>query len=146
MQKLVTICLSGSKLDHGAVEEHLANYLSEGWRIASVCAAGGPSGNGTVWLAAVLEKGVHPVAPQVEYPQTDEGRPVPPSNVPVGPETPLKVGSRVLAFSQGRWWRADVIGLEPGDRVKLHFPGWDAKWDTVVPRAELQVDPNAPPG
>jgi hypothetical protein len=72
----------------------------------------------------------------VDFPQSEEGCPVEPSEVPVGPETRLDVGSRVLAFEQGRWWRAEVIGLEPGGRVRIHFQGWDA----VVPREALQVD------
>jgi hypothetical protein len=24
--------------------------------------------------------------------------------------------------------------------VKIHFPGWDPKWDVIVPREELQID------
>src|SRR5262245_14273581 len=154
MQKLVTICLSGSDFKHGTVEEHLSHYLGDGWRITSVCAAGSPSGDtGAVWIAVVLEKaqGATLAAQKagayqqvVEYPHSDEGKPVAPSGVRVGPDTPLKVGSRVLSFSQGRWWRAEVTALEPDGLVRLHFPGWDAKWDTVVPREELQVDPSAP--
>jgi hypothetical protein len=72
----------------------------------------------------------------VDLPQSEEGRPVEPSEVPVDSEARLEVGSTVLAFGQGRWWRVEVIGLEPGGRVRIHFPGWDA----VVPREALQVD------
>jgi Rrf2 family protein len=59
MQKLVTVCLSGYNLNHGAVEEHLGEYLGDGWRIISVAAAGGSSGSSTAtaWVAVVLEKG-----------------------------------------------------------------------------------------
>ena len=145
MQKLVTVCLHCREARHGAVEEHLTDLLAQGWRIASVSPLGGPSGAAPVviWLAVVLEKGAG-AFPLVEFPQSDEGRPVEPTDIPVGPETPLEVGSTVLSYSQGRWWRAEVIGLEPGDRVRLHFPGWDAKWDVTVPREELQVDLHGP--
>jgi hypothetical protein len=76
----------------------------------------------------------------IYYPNSAEGMPVKPSGRPVRPGTPLEVGSRVLAYDEGRWWRAEVTHLEPGGLVWLHFPGWDACWDTVVPRAELEVD------
>jgi hypothetical protein len=58
MQKLVTICLSGHKITHGVVEEHLADYLAKGWRISSVCAAGGSSAyaTATAWIVVVLER------------------------------------------------------------------------------------------
>jgi hypothetical protein len=47
---------------HGEVEEHLSEFLDEGWRIASVTPvcpdAGASSGEktGNAWLAVVLEK------------------------------------------------------------------------------------------
>jgi hypothetical protein len=70
VQKLVTIYvdnhayigekwLVGSFADkHGLVEEHLATYLDDGWKIVSLAGLGGGSdGNGARgWLAAVLEK------------------------------------------------------------------------------------------
>src|SRR5262249_3388681 len=163
MQKFVTICLHCSEDQHGAVQEHLTDLLAHGWRILSVNPMGSSSGAtaGVVWVAVVLEKGVSggtgqflspsqtarvpfdPFLPIVEFPQSDEGRPVQPSDIPVGPETPLEIGSTVLSYSQGRWWRAEVIGLEPGDKIRIHFPGWDAKWDVTVPREELQVDLHA---
>ena len=70
MQKLVTIYLNvfahmpkgkivlspywgGEK--HGMVEEHLKDYLADGWIIESVCALGGGTGP-EGWLAVVLQK------------------------------------------------------------------------------------------
>jgi hypothetical protein len=62
MQKLVTILLhdnSREHTQHGAIEEHLREYLTEGWRIASVTPVGqtGGQSRGTrAWLAVVLER------------------------------------------------------------------------------------------
>jgi hypothetical protein len=70
MQKLVTIYLDNSayKQDHmivtsyadkhGAIEEHLAEYLKDGWIIASAAGFGGNSEGLIVrgWLAVVLQK------------------------------------------------------------------------------------------
>ena len=69
-QKLVTIYLDNSayKADHmivtnyadqhGLVEEHLSEYLKEGWTIQSIAGFGGNSESLTVrgWLAVVLAK------------------------------------------------------------------------------------------
>lgn len=77
--------------------------------------------------------------PMFEEPAGPEGTPVEPSGIAVEPETPLDVGSVVLSFTQGRWWRAEVVALEENEMVRIHFPGWDAKWDASVPRGELQV-------
>ena len=77
--------------------------------------------------------------PALEYPESTEGIPVEPSGIAIEPETQLEAGSIVLSYSQGRWWRAEVVALEGEDDVLIHFPGWDAKWDVTVPRGELQV-------
>jgi hypothetical protein len=77
--------------------------------------------------------------PMFEEPASSEGIPVEPSGIAIEPETPLDVGSVVLSYSQGRWWRAEVVALEENEMVRIHFPGWDEKWDASVPRGELQV-------
>ena len=70
MQKLVTIYLDNSAYGqgkmiltnfadmHGKVEEHLANYLSDGWSIKMLEGFGGNSDGLAVrgWIAAVLER------------------------------------------------------------------------------------------
>lgn len=55
---MVTVFLNGYGLKHGMVEEHLSDYLNEGWRIVSANAAGGSSGAqiATVWVVVVLER------------------------------------------------------------------------------------------
>ena len=57
-----------------------------------------------------------------EYPTSAEGVPVEPSGIAVSADTPLKPGSTVLAFSQGRWWRANVVAVR-GDVVTISYPG-----------------------
>ena len=62
MQKLVTVLLQdGSKSEsrHGQVEEHLDDYLSQGWRVVSVTSVGqtgGQSHGVRGWMVVVLEK------------------------------------------------------------------------------------------
>jgi hypothetical protein len=73
-------------------------------------------------------------------PQSPAGFPVEPSGVSVELETRLEVGSTVLAFSHGRWWRAEVTALEGEDQVRIHYCGWDPVWDESMPRDALQVD------
>jgi hypothetical protein len=154
MQKLITVCLHQSQLQHGSIEEHMLKELSEGWRITSLSST--VSQSEMLYVSVVLElsevassqseaamptmlpSNISP--PRIEFPKSSEGRPVQPTDIPVTEHTPLEIGSRVLAFSQGRWWRAEIVGFEGDDLVHLHFPGWDDKWDLVVPREELQVD------
>ena len=45
----------------------------------------------------------------------------------------------MLSFSQGRWWRAEVVALESNDDVRLHYLGRDPQGDATVPRHELQA-------
>ena len=68
MQKLVTIYLDNTAYGkpkvsgcyaerHGLIEEHLQEYLSDGWHVRSLFGLGGSSGlccQG--WFAVVLEK------------------------------------------------------------------------------------------
>ncbi|RCJ16987.1 hypothetical protein A6S26_32305 [Nostoc sp. ATCC 43529] len=78
MQKLVTIYLDresyrsmrrGPSESHGAVEEHLGDFISAGWQIKSIAAgggggiasggglaAGGIAGLGCCWVIVLLEK------------------------------------------------------------------------------------------
>jgi hypothetical protein len=69
MQKLLTIYLDnlaylGGKWlantnadKHGLVEEHLTEYLSDGWKIASVVGIGGAADVAARgWIVVVLEK------------------------------------------------------------------------------------------
>jgi len=77
--------------------------------------------------------------PAFAMPQSSEGYPVEPSGIQMQPETPLEIGTIVLACSHGQWWRAEVIGLEGDEIVRIHYPGWGPEWDVAVPKIELQV-------
>ena len=64
MQNLVTLSFAvfhgwgGEKTTHGEVQEHLAEYLSDGWRVASMMSVGS-TGDVAVtagWPAVVMEK------------------------------------------------------------------------------------------
>jgi hypothetical protein len=76
----------------------------------------------------------------VQYPSSPSGLPAEPSGIQVGPDTPLDVGSKVLAFSMGGWWRAEVLALEADDSVRVRYPGWGDMFDEVLPRSRLQLD------
>lgn len=77
--------------------------------------------------------------PLLEFPQSPQGAPVEPTDIPVNADD-VDIGTRVLSYSQGRWWRAEVISRVSRDQVRIHYLGWDSKWDAVVPIDELQVD------
>ncbi len=56
MQKLLTIKIDLWKRKE-AVEEHLSDYLSEGWRVVQISVDGSAAGDQTfVCVAVVLEK------------------------------------------------------------------------------------------
>jgi hypothetical protein len=93
-----------------------------------------------VVTAATIPQAAPATQPMFAYPQSSAGFPVEPSGVHLDPETPLDIGAIVLAYSQGRWWRAEVVALDGEDTVTIHYPGWDSTWDVTVPKTELQVD------
>jgi hypothetical protein len=76
------------------------------------------------------------------YPLTQEGLPVEPSDSPVPADLHLEPGTPVLAFSQGKWWRATVITVEADDQVVVNYPGWDSSWVQRISRKQLQIDPD----
>jgi len=64
--------------------------------------------------------------------------PLEPTGEPVTAETRLLVGESVQTEWQNQWWAARVIGLEPDGRVKVHYIGWEDRWDEVVTRERLR--------
>jgi hypothetical protein len=53
-------------------------------------------------------------------------------------EAPLKVGDAVQVEWYGQWWTGEVLGLE-GDNVRIHYRGFDSRWDETVPRSRLRL-------
>ncbi|MCH8173474.1 MAG: hypothetical protein IIA70_09250 [Proteobacteria bacterium] len=37
------------------------------------------------------------------------------------------------------WWKGRVLQLIPDGNIKIHYEGWGAEWDEVVPRTRLQL-------
>jgi hypothetical protein len=58
---------------------------------------------------------------------------------PVTDDTPLAVGTKVVAQWGNQWWDAEVLIVNPDGKVKIHYPGWDSKFDEVVPRDRLRL-------
>jgi hypothetical protein len=83
---------------------------------------------------------IEPGMPIIEFPKDQSGHPLEPSGIHLDPETALAIGDTVLSYSQGRWWRAEVVDMDGDETVTIHFPGWDSKWDATLPKTELQVD------
>jgi hypothetical protein len=65
--------------------------------------------------------------------------PVATTGEPVDANTPLQVGSRVIAKWGDHWWDAEVIGMEPNGHVRIHYTEWESRFDEVVPRDRLRL-------
>jgi hypothetical protein len=61
-----------------------------------------------------------------------------PTGLCIQANTPLPVGTEVLARWQDTWWRASVLEVQSPDRIKVHYVGWDSQWDEVLPLSALQ--------
>lgn len=101
----------------------------------------------TISLVGAMFTWMPQVQPDQQFlrPKTSEGVPVAPTDIWVQPTTLLEPGSRVLAFSQGHWWRARVIAIEDDDRVRVNFLGWDPMWEESHRRGQLQLDDDFDP-
>jgi hypothetical protein len=49
-----------------------------------------------------------------------------------------KIGDRVDAQSNGKWYSATIVEKRGIDEYKVHYDGWDAKWDEWVDPARLK--------
>ena len=59
-------------------------------------------------------------------------------------ETQLKPGQAVQILWKKQWWFGSVLSVEKDGKVKVHYYGWDPKWDEAVPRNRLLVLPKKP--
>lgn len=67
-----------------------------------------------------------------------------PSGRQVTRETDLRKGDYVLARSGNHWYGARVLEVLKRDLVRIHWVGWHPKYDTILRRADLQLDSNPP--
>jgi len=70
---------------------------------------------------------------------TKEIAPVQPSGKAVVPKTQLEARDQVLVEWSDSWWKGQVMEILPDGNVKIHYVGWYAEWDEVVPRSRLQI-------
>jgi len=69
--------------------------------------------------------------------------PIASTGVPVTDDTRLDVG-QVLQVKYGNtWWACKILLVLDGGRVCIHYLGWQSQFDEIVPRARLQLDPDA---
>lgn len=55
-----------------------------------------------------------------------------------GPAAP-RAGERVLAFSEGQWYKAKILGTATDGRIHVHYVGFDSSWDEWLPTAKVRV-------
>jgi hypothetical protein len=69
--------------------------------------------------------------------------PIRSTDKPVTDATPLVEGMVLQVEWNKEWWAAMVIKVLPDGRARIHYLGWEARWDEDVPRARMQLDPDA---
>jgi hypothetical protein len=61
------------------------------------------------------------------------------SGKPVVAETALEVGQKLQVEWEKQWWHGEILNVLDDGTLKIHYTGWDSKWDEVVPRSRLQL-------
>jgi hypothetical protein len=61
---------------------------------------------------------------------------------PPGPPFEGEIAAGTLAFAQwkGRWWPAQILS-KSGELYRIHYDGWESKWDEYVPPTRLCQPP-----
>jgi hypothetical protein len=49
-----------------------------------------------------------------------------------------RVGERVEAWSEGKWYKAKILATQ-ASQIKVHYIGWDAKWDEWLPNNYIRA-------
>lgn len=57
---------------------------------------------------------------------------------PLTSETQLEAGQTLEARWDDRWWPAQVLAVLEDGRVSIHYSGWPASYDEIVPRSRLR--------
>ena len=87
---------------------------------------------------AVDNTGSDEIAPAT--PVTYDGpAPVPSSDLPVTEDTDVGPGDVVQVEWSGRWYPADVLGVEENGRLRIHFRGFSEQWDDAVHHSRVQL-------
>ena len=58
---------------------------------------------------------------------------------PLGANEALSEGQVVDVLWDGNWYPGRVLSLEGGGHVKVHYEGWDNKYDEVVKRNRIRI-------
>ena len=98
-------------------------------------------GFGSEWNDTVTRDRIRLIAPGAGAPaggQAEKKQVLPPNN-PVTADTKLEVGRKLLVSWHGKWYPGEVLSLKPAGKVKIHFTGWDDKYDEIVERDRLRV-------
>jgi hypothetical protein len=66
------------------------------------------------------------------------GSHVEPTGIVIDDQTPLDIGTKVLAYWRGHWWNAVVVGFDE-ERVIVRYVGWNETWDEPQPRSNIQL-------
>ncbi|HZZ81321.1 MAG TPA: hypothetical protein VFE62_22650 [Gemmataceae bacterium] len=74
----------------------------------------------------------------VSVPTSPRATPVEPTGIVIDDQTPLEIGTKLVAYSGGRWWSAVVIGIAD-ERVIIRYVGWTDSWNEPQPRRNLQL-------
>ena len=64
--------------------------------------------------------------------------PIEPTGTPVTTDTSLTAGDAVEVKWGNQWWNGEVLKVRDDGKVKIHYVGWDKRWDEVVPRKRLR--------
>jgi hypothetical protein len=53
-------------------------------------------------------------------------------------KSPWSIGMYADCLAEDKWWRAQILQVENG-RCKVHYLGWEDKWDDWVPLSRLRA-------
>jgi hypothetical protein len=56
-------------------------------------------------------------------------------------DTELMKGGAIFVEWRGSWYRAEVVKEHDDGTVRIHYVGWDDKWDEDVQRDRVRVGP-----